>query len=163
MIYQLSFLKYLKVWILNKSDLGKLETKLKVFSKKQIDIKTSKPGISSLLSQKKLDLNNTRKGNATPKVQDFGLSDTEKKIYGNRWPSGYTKVKVLGRGGCALVWLATVNESNESYALKQFPKKQHSIGSARVEKEIFDTIMESNLSHEGHKYISHLIDKIEDK
>lgn len=32
-------------------------------------------------------------------VKKFDLTDTEKKIYGNRTPEGYVKMKVLGRGG----------------------------------------------------------------
>lgn len=41
-----------------------------------------------------------------PKSQKWSLSETEKKVYGNRAPKQYEKVDVLGRGGCALVWLA---------------------------------------------------------
>jgi dual specificity tyrosine-phosphorylation-regulated kinase 2/3/4 len=142
-------------------NLDKFDTKTKVFSKDQIDVKISKPGITSLLSQKRLDGDN-HKLNA-PKIMHFGLSDTEKKVYGNRWPAGYTKIRVLGRGGWAIVWLAKENGSDELVALKQFPKKQISIGSAKVEKDIFDVIMDSNISHKGHKYISHLMEKINEK
>ena len=33
----------------------------------------------------------------------FSLSKEEEKIYGERFPVGYKKIKILGRGGCALV------------------------------------------------------------
>ena len=33
----------------------------------------------------------------------FFLSKEEEKVYGERFPIGYKKLKVLGRGGCALV------------------------------------------------------------
>jgi len=40
----------------------------------------------------------------------------------------------LYRGGCALVWLARNQKSNELVALKQFPKQKHQIDqTARVE------------------------------
>jgi len=34
------------------------------------------------------------------------LTDEEKSLYGNRCPKGYQRISLLGRGGCALVWLA---------------------------------------------------------
>lgn len=33
------------------------------------------------------------------------LTDTEKATYGNRCPTGYQKLKILGKGGIAVVWL----------------------------------------------------------
>ena len=33
------------------------------------------------------------------------MSDEERAIYGNRCPKGYIKEQLLGRGGCALVYL----------------------------------------------------------
>jgi hypothetical protein len=40
------------------------------------------------------------------------LTDDEKLMYGNRCPKGYKKLNILGRGGCALVWLATDENTN---------------------------------------------------
>ena len=40
------------------------------------------------------------------------LTDDEKLMYGNRCPKGYKKLTILGRGGCALVWLAIDENSN---------------------------------------------------
>lgn len=48
------------------------------------------------------------------------LTEDEKKSFGNRCPVGYQKVKILGKGGIAVVWLGTKND--RSYAMKQFPK-----------------------------------------
>jgi len=67
----------------------------------------------------------------------------EKAIYGNREPKEYKKVKILGKGGCGIVWLCKKNE-NEFYAIKQIPKKikgsegQNSVNSiiAKKEKEL---------------------------
>lgn len=132
------------------SYLLKASSKPRVFSRKQILTNESKPGITSLIDNKK-------------KVKKFDLTDNEKKIYGNRCPSGYTKQKVLGRGGCAIVWLAE-KDNGPVYAIKQFPKKQSSVSSSQVEIEIFETLNCEALSdHKGHEYISHLVEKIDEK
>ena len=46
------------------------------------------------------------------------MTDEEKLIYGNRFPKGYKKVSMLGRGGCALVWLAIDDRNNNKLAVK---------------------------------------------
>jgi hypothetical protein len=33
------------------------------------------------------------------------LSEIDQKLYGNRCPQGYKKIKILGKGGIAVVWL----------------------------------------------------------
>lgn len=72
------------------------------------------------------------------------LTNEEKAIYGNREPKEYKKIRILGKGGCGMVWLCKKNE-NEFYALKQIPKKikgnpegQNSVNSiiARKEKDL---------------------------
>jgi hypothetical protein len=40
------------------------------------------------------------------------LTNDEKLMYGNRCPKGYKKSTLLGRGGCALVWLAIDENTN---------------------------------------------------
>lgn len=138
-----------------------VDARMKVLSRKQITVKKEKQNIASLLSQKRVEP--AAKKSSSSKVV-FDLTDTEKKIYGNRTPAGYEKLSVLGRGGCALVWLAINLKTEEKVALKQFPKKQSSIGSSKVESAIFEAIdCDSTAEHKGHKYISHLLDKIEDK
>lgn len=109
---------------------------MKVVSRKQITVKKEKQNITSLLSQKVDPA--SRKLNSS-KVS-FDLTDSEKKVYGNRTPTGYEKLSILGRGGCALVWLAQNIKTGEKVALKQFPKKQSSIGSSKVESAIFEAI-----------------------
>lgn len=39
------------------------------------------------------------------------LLDSEKEKFGDRCPSGYTKLDLLGKGGIAVVWLAEVKNS----------------------------------------------------
>lgn len=50
------------------------------------------------------------------------LTDEERMMYGNRCPKGYRKLSLLGRGGCALVWLGCEEGSDVQVAIKQFPK-----------------------------------------
>ena len=102
--------------------------------------------------------------NETPKTADCSMSDTEKKIYGDRTPKNYAKISILGRGGCALVWLAKNLQSDMVVALKQFPKSQGSISSAKVEELIFANLNNVfNKNHVGNESISHLIDTIDDR
>jgi serine/threonine protein kinase len=55
--------------------------------------------------------------------KNWVLTDQERWTYGDRVPKGYEKLDLLGKGGCALVWLARRNETGETVALKQFPKQ----------------------------------------
>jgi len=82
----------------------------------EMNRETRKPGVSAgALEERKRE-----RKSATPAV--LPLTDSEKQLYGNRCPSGFKKIGLLGRGGCALVWLAQRGE--ERVAIKQFPKQQ---------------------------------------
>lgn len=57
------------------------------------------------------------------------LLDSEKEKFGDRCPTGFKKLKLLGKGGIALVWLMQVTGDRlgsqlceREVALKQFPK-----------------------------------------
>ena len=52
------------------------------------------------------------------KKTNWVLSDQEKSTYGDRCPKGYDKLDLLGKGGCALVWLAKNSTTGENVALK---------------------------------------------
>ena len=39
--------------------------------------------------------------------------------FGDRFPDGYDKIKMLGRGGFSLVWLGEHKKSKKRYAIKQ--------------------------------------------
>ena len=54
--------------------------------------------------------------------QDWGLLDSEKAQYGDRCPKNFEKMRLLGKGGCAIVWLAKDLSDGKHVALKQFPK-----------------------------------------
>ena len=47
----------------------------------------------------------------------WGMLDSAKLQFGDRCPKGYTKILLLGKGGIAVVWLAT-NELGQQVALK---------------------------------------------
>eukprot|EP00829_Urostomides_striatus_P019534 TRINITY_DN7610_c0_g1_i1.p4 TRINITY_DN7610_c0_g1~~TRINITY_DN7610_c0_g1_i1.p4 ORF type:complete len:112 (-),score=23.77 TRINITY_DN7610_c0_g1_i1:455-790(-) len=69
------------------------------------------------------------------------LTEEENKIYGNRIPHGFSKVSLLGKGGCALVWLGNKCETGKKVAIKQFAKlngfkSQSDVESFNVEIEI---------------------------
>lgn len=80
----------------------------------------------------------------TQKLQintDYYMSDHDKQTYGNRMAKGFTKMDLLGKGGCAIVWLAYQNDTRQKYAVKQFPKQGGNIDhSARVEQAVFAAI-----------------------
>jgi len=50
------------------------------------------------------------------------LLDSEKQQYGDRTPKGFQKYELLGKGGCALVWLGRELASGKQVAMKQFAK-----------------------------------------
>lgn len=58
------------------------------------------------------------------------LTIDEKAIYGMREPRDYKKIRILGKGGCGIVWLG--KKDNEYYALKQIPKKIKSNGESQI-------------------------------
>jgi serine/threonine protein kinase len=48
------------------------------------------------------------------------LSEEDVKMYGayNRQPNGFTKLEVLGKGGCAVVWLCQDQKNGKLVAVK---------------------------------------------
>ena len=63
--------------------------------------------------------------------KELELTKEEKTIYGNRTMKHYIKKKLLGKGGCGIVWLCNKNNSSHNdsnvdineYAVKQISKK----------------------------------------
>ena len=101
------------------------------------------------------------------------LTDQERKVYGNRCPEGYQKVKLLGKGGCALVWLGKAKDSEELVAMKQFPKNTDSKGVSDLETSKTERIINKTLFNDdgtprseieeypGVQHISALVDSKE--
>ena len=52
------------------------------------------------------------------KSLNASLAEDEIKLYGNRCPDGYQKLEVLGKGGCAVVWLGQNLKTHKKVALK---------------------------------------------
>jgi len=55
---------------------------------------------------------------ATPIKAENVLTDSDLEIYGDREPSGYKKISLLGKGGAAVVWLGKHISTGEKVALK---------------------------------------------
>lgn len=53
------------------------------------------------------------------KANKHDLSREEMEMFGDRFPDGFDKLKLLGRGGFSLVWLGEHKKSKKKYAVKQ--------------------------------------------
>jgi hypothetical protein len=51
------------------------------------------------------------------------MLDSERLVFGDRCPKGFTKLGLLGKGGIAIVWLCRDEKSGQNVAVKQFPRK----------------------------------------
>jgi hypothetical protein len=51
--------------------------------------------------------------------KEIELTKEEKLIYGNRTMKNYNKIKLLGKGGCGIVWLCYKNNLNENTDIKK--------------------------------------------
>ena len=49
----------------------------------------------------------------------YDMSREEIEVFGDRFPDGFNKLKLLGRGGFSLVWLGEHMKSKKKYAIKQ--------------------------------------------
>lgn len=56
---------------------------------------------------------------ASESSDDYGLTDEEIETFGDRFPYGFEKIKLLGRGGFSLVWLGKHVKSGKQFAIKQ--------------------------------------------
>lgn len=76
---------------------------------------------------------------APSQSESVQLDEQEVKAYGSlqtasRCPRGYKKVSILGKGGCAIVWLCeSLEDPKVKVAAKQFPKSTVFIDSGREE------------------------------
>ena len=69
------------------------------------------------------------------------LTQEEKNLYGDRTPSeNYKKIKLLGKGGCGIVWLVKNIENQKEFACKQISKKNivnYKLAKSEIEMMIF--------------------------
>ena len=91
--------------------------------------------------------------------KEISLSQEEKVIYGTRELKKYKKLKILGKGGCGIVFLCRNEENMREYAVKQISKKGKSDSSIKDLKKEIEIL---NKLNEGHDYILELVDHIED-
>ena len=83
------------------------------------------------LNLHKIDNNNNNKSEYfnEKNEKEIELTKEEKLIYGSRTMKNYNKIKLLGKGGCGIVWLCYKSNLNENidtikeYAVKQISKK----------------------------------------
>lgn len=108
---------------------------------------------------------NRSKTSIQPKVEKikFSLSKEEEKTYGDRFPAGYKKVKILGRGGCALVWLGEDLETGKRVAVKQISKLSGPNAIESCKREVhFGTVL-NEYPYQPCESIIKLIDSRNDK
>ena len=90
----------------------------------------------------KIESNNKSEYFSEKNNKEIILTKEEKLIYGNRTMKNYSKLKLLGKGGCGIVWLCYKNNPNETknkeYAVKQISKKSinQSLHSLNLEENI---------------------------
>lgn len=87
------------------------------------------------------------------------MLEAEKALYGDRCPKGYEKLRLLGKGGCAIVWLAKDHIAGKNVALKQFPKPRSGNAreggatldpTAKIEIEIGRRLFTENVNYNGY-------------
>ena len=99
------------------------------------NIKKPKLKLVNRLNLRKIDLNSNHNLPEDIFIYDENkpiiLTKEEQIIYGNRTMKGYTKIKLLGKGGYGIVWecgknnLDTIQLNNNSFAVKQTSKKNY--------------------------------------
>lgn len=85
-------------------------------------------------------------------------------MYGNREPQGYKKLKIVGKGGCGIVFICKSLKDSREYAVKQISKKNKSdsaINDCKIEISVLMHLIGDSRS-KGLEYIVKLIDYIED-
>ena len=93
----------------------------------------------------------------------FSLSKEEEKIYGERFPVGYKKIKILGRGGCALVWLAEDSLTGKKIAIKQVSRLSGSNAVDSCKREIHFGTLLNEIPHPALDSIARLLGSKSDK
>uniref|UniRef100_A0A0G4ICY6 Protein kinase domain-containing protein n=1 Tax=Chromera velia CCMP2878 TaxID=1169474 RepID=A0A0G4ICY6_9ALVE len=77
------------------------------------------------------------------------LTPKEEAEYGGRFLEGYERVRCLGKGGCAVVWLARSRGTREPVAIKQVLKGSTAKASADVESARREISVGQFLFHNG--------------
>eukprot|EP00347_Sterkiella_histriomuscorum_P022827 403337002 len=105
--------------------------------------------------------NSNAKLRNNPPPKEVLMSDQEKTNFGNRCPTGYKKIKILGKGGIAVVWLGQKN--GEQVAMKQFPKQGNQCDSSAIVELQISRLIKNAKDTRGQEHIAKLLDSVEDK
>ena len=116
------------------------------------------------------NLNNTDEYFYENEQKEISLTKEEKTIFGNRMMKNYYKKKLLGKGGCGIVWQCYKNDLNDKkidtvdYAVKQVSKKssnnpslisfnitEDNLKIARNEIKILKKLNEKNVDNDNEK------------
>ena len=99
--------------------------KLEKIKNKEIHIKLNNKRHNIHINLHKIENSNKSEYFNEKNEKEIILTKDEKLIYGNRTMKNYSKIKLLGKGGCGIVWLCYKNILNENreYAVKQISKK----------------------------------------
>lgn len=93
----------------------------------------------------------------------YNLSAEEEKIYGERFLSGYKKIKVLGRGGCALVWLGEDSLTGKKLAIKQVSRLSGLNAVESCKREIHFNSILNEIPHPALGGVARLLSSKSDK
>jgi dual specificity tyrosine-phosphorylation-regulated kinase 2/3/4 len=93
----------------------------------------------------------------------YSLSKDEEKVYGERFPPGLKKIRVLGRGGCALVWLAEDNLTGKMIAVKQVSRMSGSNAVDSCKREIHFGSLLNEIPHPALANVAKLVGSKTDK
>ena len=76
-------------------------------------------------------------GIAIRSMQDLNscLTNQDKTLYGERFPKGFLKIGILGKGRNSIVWLAHHLGTDDQIALKQVPKYNRRNASQGISNE----------------------------
>ena len=95
-------------------------------------------------------------GSKTDRNKFLGKED--ERVYGDRFPSGFRKLKLLGKGGCALVWLGENARTGQKVAVKQVSRSNGSNVVESCKREIYFGQLLSDVSHPAVENIAKFLD-----
>jgi hypothetical protein len=91
-------------------------------SLEQLESQASSPRTKKIIQNISSLKNATNPGSLAAHVSDneeVVLSAEEEKTYGKRFPASYEKLKLIGKGGQAAVWLGSRKSDQQVFAIKQ--------------------------------------------
>ena len=90
---------------------------------------------SPILSVRDLPINSTKQEYSTQ--EQYKLTHDELSHFGDQWPMGFKKYKILGRSKNSLVWHAINFKNGKHIALKQYVKDGENDNALAVQEAAF--------------------------